>query len=136
MRPRGFTLIETVLATVVISVGLIGIFAMIRNSLGSSVTSLQSLQAAWLARERLDRILYEKEMQGYGFAVAANYPGPETFAGNFSPFVRATEILEVDDDDLTSPRADSGYKRVTVTVTWPPGNSVAVEGLVTDWGLP
>lgn len=133
---RGFTLIETVLAISLISVGMLGTFAMIQNSLGSSVTSTQTLQATWLARERLDRILFNKEMSGYNFIIPANYSGNETFTGALIPFTRTTQIVEVSSADLASAQSGSGYKRVTVSVTWPGNNSVTLEGLVTLWGAP
>lgn len=137
-RPRrqnlGFTLIETVLAISLIAVGFLGTFAMFQNSLGSAVTSVQTLQATWLARERLERVLFSKEMNGYASITTANYPSPETFTGTFSPFTRTTQILEVSSANLTSASNGSGYKRVTVAVTWVGGHSIQLEGLVTLWG--
>ena len=90
--------------------------------------------STWLARERLEQIIFDRSMRGYAYVVNVNYPASETLTGDFSPFTRATQILEVSSANLTTASNGSGYKRATVTISWTGGNSIQLETLVTLWG--
>ena len=133
MRQRGFTFIETVMAIVVIGVGLFGLMHLFTGTVSNAFVTDQAIQATELARERLERVVFDKKMNGYNYVTTANYPAVENFTGAFSPFTRTMTILEVRSDNLTTASAGSGYKRVSVTVSWPTGHSVQLETLVTKW---
>lgn len=131
----GFTLIETVIAMAVITMGLFGTMSLFYNTVGTSMNSHLTVMASSLVRERLEKIIFDKKMQGYDFVQIANYTTPETFTGAFAPFTRTTQIQEVDSVDLTTPRSNTDYKRITVTVSWTGGNQVRLATLVTRWGV-
>lgn len=129
----GFTLIESVLALVVIGIGVFGLMNLFQGTVSNVVSTDQAIQATQLARERLERIVFDKKMNGYDFINTANYPAVESFTGSFSAFTRNISILEVSDSNLTTSSNNSGYKRVTVTVAWSDSNQVVLETLVTKW---
>jgi type IV pilus modification protein PilV len=56
LAPRGFSLIEVMVALAVLSVGLLGAAAMLLDSLRSNAGALQSLRATHLVRDMADRI--------------------------------------------------------------------------------
>jgi type IV pilus assembly protein PilV len=57
MRPRGFTLIESLVALVVLSVGLLGAAAMLLGSLAAHAQALRHAAAVNLVRDVAERIL-------------------------------------------------------------------------------
>lgn len=129
----GFTLIETVLAIVVIGVGLFGVMHLFQGTVSDAMITDQAVQATALARERLERIIFDKKMNGYDYVTQANYPTVESFTAPYLPFTRVVTIQEVRATDLASPQTNSGYKRVNVMVRWGTANQVGVETLVTRW---
>ncbi len=130
---KGFTLVETVLSVFIIGVALFGLMHLFQGSVRTAADTDQAVQAASLARERLERILFDKKMNGYDFVTQANYPAVENFTGAFAPFTRTVAIREVRETDLTTDQANSGYKRVTVGVQWGANGHVTLETLATKW---
>lgn len=134
MKRKGFTLIETVIAMTVLSMGLFGTMKVFQDSVGTSLDSHLTVIASALAREQLEKMVFDKEMNGFDFIEMANYQATESFAGPFAPFTRTVAIQKVDGNDLTTARITSDYKRIMVTVTWTGGGFVRLETLVTRWG--
>ncbi|MBI2083293.1 MAG: prepilin-type N-terminal cleavage/methylation domain-containing protein [Deltaproteobacteria bacterium] len=132
-RETGFTFIETVLAILIIGIGLFGIMNLFQGTVSTSVDTDRTLQATELARERIERILFDKKMNGYDYVTTANYPMIESFSGSFAPFSRTISIREVESDNFNLDRNGSGYKRVAVTVSWEGGRVVMLETLLTKW---
>lgn len=131
---RGFTLIETILTIVLLSFGLIGGLTLFRNSTENSLTKDYRVIASQLASEKIESILLDKEFQGYDTITEANYPD-ENLADPYGEFSRSVTIQEVDPDDMTTPSAGSGYKRIDVDVTWGAEGyqTITVSTLVTDY---
>lgn len=132
-KQHGFTLVEAVLAVLVIGVGLFGVMNLFQGSVSSSFTTDRAIQATQLARERLERLTFDKKMFGYDYVNSANYPAIENFTGDYAPFSRTITIQEVRASDLSTLENRSGYKRVNVSVAWPGGNNVSLETLLTKW---
>ena len=59
--PRGFSLIEVLLALTVLSVGLLGAAAMLLDSLRDQASALQRFRAIHLVRDMADRILVNRQ---------------------------------------------------------------------------
>ena len=117
---KGFSLIEVILASVIISLGLLGGVFTLQNSLISSVNRDLNTVAAQLANEKVAMILADNYFKGYEYTVNdVNYPN-EQFDGSFSgfTFTRKVSIEEVDPDDLETPLAGSGINKIDVTVNW------------------
>ena len=70
LNTRGFTLIETLVALVVLSVGMMGIAAMYSQSMGAGRTAYYRTQAVTLAADLADRIRVNR-LAGAGYAGAA-----------------------------------------------------------------
>lgn len=113
----GFTFIEAILTVVLLSFGLVGGLVLFQNSTDNSLTKDYKVIASELANEKIESIILDKKYQGYNYIVSANYPF-ETLPAPYSLFTRSVTITEVQSDDLTTPQAGSGFKRVDVRVTW------------------
>lgn len=105
-RCAGFTLIEVMIATVVLSVGFLGLSAMSLGTIRGISYSANLSKATALAREQLERI----ENTDYDTVIADNYPQEayNTMAG-FEQFQRTVTIAN------DTPQATA--KTVTVTVS-------------------
>lgn len=131
----GFSLLENILATVLVAIGLMGGLLALQNSTLHTVNSDLSSIATQLANEKVEAILADKEYLGYDYLVAeSNYP-TEQLADDLSGFERTVTIMEVSAEDMTTPEEGSGVKKVNVVVNW--GNkdyqTVSVTTLVTDY---
>lgn len=139
MKAKGFSLIEAILTLVLVSGGILGILHLFEQNVRSANFMEQTASAAFLAQERLEQIVQDKEYQGFDTIISANYPASEDLtAQGFGGFTRTVSILEVNANDLTSPAPPpgSGYKRITVTVSVTGGEGVTLETLLTEWGTP
>ena len=130
---KGFTLIETILAMMVVAIGIFGTMNLFYNTVNRAFETDAYIQATALARERLEEITFDKKMNLYASIVSANYPATENLTGAYSAYTRTVTILEVNPADLSSAQNNSGYKKVTVTVSWN-GGSVTLATLLTSWG--
>lgn len=119
----GFTLIEIILAILIISIAVVGLTSVIsftgRGSLNAEVMST----AAALAQERMEQLMAAKRNAGYG-ALALGPAADPPFAAPFDKYSRNVEICLVDaallnpDCDPAAPNIDAGYKRATVSVNY------------------
>lgn len=76
VRPsiRGFTLLEVLVAMVVLSVGLLGLAGLMASSLKNSHSAYMRTQATWLAYDALDRMRANRQValaSGYNLALGA-----------------------------------------------------------------
>jgi len=122
---KGFTFMETILTTVVLSVGFYGAMAIMQNAAANSVSSDFRIMATQLSGEGIETVLADKSFRGYDYIDAANYPS-ETLSGVYAGFTRTTTILEVDPTDLETPMASSGCKKVDVAVVWGQGGAETI----------
>lgn len=136
-RVFGFTLIEAVLTIAILAGGIVGILALYQTNIARSDEMEQTLIAASMAQEQLERIVQDKTYQGYSYVTNSNYTSPENLAGYGYPgYTRTTVIQEVDATNLTTPQNNSGYKRITVSVAVTGGLTVSLNTLVTEWSFP
>ncbi len=106
-RCGGFTLVEVMIAIIVLSIGFLGLSAMTLGTIRGMSHSQNLTMATALAREQLERIV----RADYDAVVAANYPSDNynTMAG-YEQFQRTVTIT----DD--TPQANA--KTITVGVSW------------------
>lgn len=79
---RGFTLLEVLVAIVVLSIGLLGLAGLMASSLKNSHSAYQRTQATWLAYDALDRMRANRQVAlagGYNLALGAA-PGGSALA--------------------------------------------------------
>lgn len=134
-RLRGLTLIETIIAMVVLAVAVPGTLWAIRDSAVQRVAPLRSSKARWLVTEKLEDIVADRHSttRGYTYIASGNYPNEATISG-FPGFTRTTTVSETAADLAT---AGTGYKKVTVSVGWIDTKGVArqvsISTVLTDY---
>ena len=102
---NGFTLIEVLVAMVILTVGLLGTAALIIGIINGNKLSNRISTATVLAQDKIEKI------RGVGYAGAGAEAGTDPYGGvNFPLYKRITGVVAGD------PAA--GMKKITVTVYW------------------
>jgi prepilin-type N-terminal cleavage/methylation domain-containing protein len=132
---RAFTLIECVVAIVILGVATPGMFMALRAAANSSMAGIQASRARWLIQDKLEDIIADRHSatRGYSYITAANYPDEASISG--SPgFSRSVAIVPT---NALLTGAGTGYLKVTVTVSYVDWNattrSLSVGTVVTDY---
>lgn len=122
----GFTLVETVLAMVVLAIVLVPFSALLVTVVKEHARAQAWLTATGLAEARLEELL------GSRYAHVQNQTAT-SFAAPFSAYSAAVLVEAVNASDLNFPvGAETGYRRVAVTVAHPLSGNVTVTSLVSD----
>lgn len=113
---RGFTLIETIAAIVILAVAIPPMVWAVTEAHTQRVGPVKASTARWLAAEKLEEVIADRHSpsRGYAYLVSGNYSNEATVSG-FAGFSRSVSIAETG-PDFTSP--GTGYKRVSVTVQY------------------
>jgi Tfp pilus assembly protein PilV len=117
-QARGFTLIEAVLTILIISIGLFAMMILFDNVTRSAMEGDFATTATYLARERLERMVFDKVYKGYNYIAAGNYPASEAVLIGSQSYTRLISILEVSKNNLSVGQTGSGFKRIDVSVRW------------------
>jgi prepilin-type N-terminal cleavage/methylation domain-containing protein len=134
-RTRGFTLIEAIVAIVILSVGVPGLVMALADSHRKRVDPVMATRARMLASERLEQVIADRlsATRGYSYVTGANYPSESSITG-FPGFSRTTTVTET---GVSLSGGGTGYKIVQVTVTYTDGRganrSVAVSTVVANY---
>ena len=127
---KGFTIIEAVLAIVILSASFLGLAAVLSNTSLTSIDLDVSTTAILLGRSTMAKTIAKPFANITTVTTTA-------YGGSFSDFSYKVDVDCVDPADLDTPTACTGdaanYKRVMVTVTgtgWP-GN-IELTNLRTD----
>ena len=134
----GFTLIETIITLVVLSIAAVGVLTVFTVGISGSADPLILSQATSLAQERVDTIMGDRlnPARGFNYILPGNYPAENPVTG-FAAFNRSTNIFCVTAIDLNTntgaPPCASGYAHVTVTVTHAVTGSVSLITVVTNY---
>jgi prepilin-type N-terminal cleavage/methylation domain-containing protein len=134
-RRRGFTLIEGVVAVVLLGTALPPMMWALRTAQVRRVSSALASRARWLATEKLEDVIADRHSttRGYAWLTGANYAAEAPVAG-FVQFSRSVVFAETA-ADLVS--VGTGYKKATVTVSWTDSTgtarSIAIATIVTDY---
>lgn len=117
-RPA-FTLIEAIIAMVILSVAVPAMLLAIRTVHDKRAAPILSSRARWLAAEKLEDVIADRNSstRGFGYLISANYLSEPTIAG-FPGFSRSVWLSQTG-ADLQTP--GTGYMNITVTVTWNEG---------------
>lgn len=111
----GFTMLESILSTTILGVGLMAGMMVMKNSVIHTANADCHQTATELAKEKIESILADKTFLGYDHVIdATNYP-TEKVQGNYK---RTVTIKEVDPDDLTTISDGSGLNKIEVAVEW------------------
>lgn len=119
---RGFTLIEAIIALVIMSIALPAMLWAIRDSVRRRADPVLLSRARWLASERLEDVIADRHSpaRGYSYVVTGNYSAEAPVSG-FTGMNRSVSISE------TAPGggAGTGWKTATVTVSYTDGQGVS-----------
>lgn len=121
-KARGFTLVETLVALAVLSMGLLGAAALLLDSLRSHAAALRRVAASNLVRDMADRIranpqLADSDLAHFETSAHALFPGADTearveFAPATGPATPARYLITL----RWSPRNDAGTDSVALQV--------------------
>ena len=113
---KGFTLIEVLVAMVILSIGLLGTAALITGIIRGNQVSNRMTAATTLAQDKMENIK------------SVSYSNAESEPRAFlpSPYEKyERQVTVVDDNSL-----GVGMKTVTVTVYWGSGKSVSLQTIL------
>ncbi|MCD6232917.1 hypothetical protein J7J81_00830 [bacterium] len=110
---NGFTLLETMIAILVLIMGILVVLQLYPLGLGIEMANQMENQAIFLCQEKIE----ETDAKAYndiviGSVVEDPLPSP------FERFKRETKINYVD-SDLEASTSDTGLKKIEVIVSWP-----------------
>lgn len=110
----GFTLMEVLIAMLILSVGLLGMAALITGIINSNKLSNRISAATVLAQDKMEKI------RGVGYDDAEDEAGTEDY-GDISNYPLYERITAVAPNDPAA-----GMKKITVTVYWDDGDHSVV----------
>lgn len=120
---RAFSLIEALIALVILSVAMPTMLWAVRDSISRRANPVLASRARWLAAEKLEDIIADRNSptRGYSYIVAGNYAA-ESSVSSFTNFSRSVSISET---GVALSGAGTGYKSVTVTIGYTDGGGTA-----------
>ncbi len=131
---RAFTLVETVICVVILSLAVPGVLWALSDANVQRVDPILANRARWLAQERLEDVLADRHSpaRGYAYVTNANYAAENPVSG-FAGFTRNVSITETG----VTFGAGTGYKTVTVSVGYQDARrisrSLTLSSVVTDY---
>lgn len=130
-RIAGFTLIETILTLVVLSIAAVGVVALFSTGIKGSANPLILNQAVSLAQGEMDNIMGQKLTGGFGSIVTSATCSTIMLAG----YTCNRNVFYVDPAiDLNTPQVGpTNYKHVTVTLAAPTIGQISVDSLITNY---
>ncbi len=135
LHRRGFTLIECIVAIVILAVAVPAMTLALKQTHERRAAPVMVSRASWLATELIEDIIADRNSttRGYPYLITSNYPSEATIP-EFPGFSRSVVFVETA-ADLTTPGV--GYMKVTVTVRWTdPGDAaraLSVSTVLTDY---
>lgn len=132
---RGFTLIEGIVAIVILATATPAILWAVKEAHLGRVNPILASRARWLATEKLEDIIADRHSttRGYTYLAAGNYPAEASVPG-YTQYTRSVSFTETGPDLVSS---GTGYKKVTVTLGWTDSRGVArnlaVSTIITDY---
>jgi prepilin-type N-terminal cleavage/methylation domain-containing protein len=131
---NGFTLIETIITLVVLSIAAIGVLSVFTVGIKGSANPLLLSQATQFAQGEMDQVFGEKLAPAGGFGTIVSGGCVLTLLPGFASCIRT--VCFVTPADLNSTAACgvvTHYKHVTVTVNHPVIGNVSVDSLISDY---
>ena len=134
LNVKGFSLIETIITLVVLSIAAVGVLSVFTAGMKGSADPLILNQAISLAQENMDEVIALRKSGGFN-AVVPNAGGP--FPVPYSAFSWSRAVVCVTALDVNTstgaPPCASGYARVTVTVSNALVGNITLDTLVTNY---
>ncbi|MDO8462060.1 MAG: hypothetical protein Q7S98_04270 [Deltaproteobacteria bacterium] len=131
-QESGFSFIEAILVTVVIGFGLVGLMTVTSNVFTTSLQTDQSTRAVYLASEKLEQLIAQRELSGYNsINVGTTNENPVVGFVNFNRITIISRVALSGNSFIPSAN-DVGYKQIQVSVTGS-GQAIQLQTIVTDW---
>ena len=113
---RGFTLIEAIVAVIIIGVSMPAMLWALGQANLDRVSPVQASTARWLAMEKLEDVLADRAdpARGYDYILSTNYPAESSVSG-YTSFSRSVTITLT---DTSFNAGGTGTKVITVSVSW------------------
>jgi prepilin-type N-terminal cleavage/methylation domain-containing protein len=126
----GFTLIETIITLVVLSIAAVGVLSVFTSGMKGSANPLILSQATQFAQGEMDNIMGQKTASGFGSIVTS-----PTCSTMLAGFTCNRNVFYVDPaiDLNTQQVGPTNYKHVTVTITQPIIGTMSVDSLITNY---
>lgn len=134
-RIAGFTLIETIITLVVLSIAVVGVLSVFTVGIRGSANPLIVDQATQLAQEEMSQIIGDKALIGF-FAPELDPLNPQSCISAMpAGFFCSRTVDYVQPADLNTPvtPVQTEYIRVTVTISHALIGSVILVGLITNY---
>lgn len=130
---RGMSLIEVVLALVIVALAVPPLVFQIAGSAQQQQRLLVQRNLTRLASERLTAILadHANPTRGFVYIENANYPD-ETEPGGLSGYARRTEVRAVNPADFLTELPGSDVKRIRITTSGPDEATLVIETFATN----
>ncbi len=134
-RKRGVTIIEVVMAIVILSIALPPMIVAFAEAAMQSIQPADMTVASFLAIERMEEVIARRFRDSEGYAdltvpTVAEFPDEDPVSGY--PRIRRTVRVAYVGSALNPADADEGYKKVVVTVAWG-AESLAIERVFADF---
>jgi len=131
----GFTLIETIITLVVLSIAAVGVLSVFTSGMKGSANPLILSQATQLAQGEMDQVFGEKATNGFsaGTLVTGSPPCNSTILAGFFCTRTVCFVPAGNLNDQSNCAVATDYKHVTVTIAQPVIGSVSVESLITNY---
>lgn len=120
---RGFTLIELILTTMIISIGLFGVLVIFGSSISGVISGDANIVATYLAQEKMEQLISDKVNYGYAYMNNSNYTTTEDISYGGYTFTRSFNMYQVQPGNLTTAQSNSGYTRINLTISWGGGST-------------
>jgi prepilin-type N-terminal cleavage/methylation domain-containing protein len=125
----GFTLIETTITLVVLSIAAVGVLSVFTSGIKGSANPLLIDQATQLAQEKMDEAIALRKSGGFAAVTTIN-PGVPAFPAPFNTYTWSRVV----DCDPTFAPCPAQYQRVTISVSWNAGaDSVSLVTLLANY---
>ncbi|MCU0809887.1 MAG: type IV pilus modification protein PilV [Thiobacillaceae bacterium] len=129
-RQSGFSMLEVLVAILVLAIGLLGMAGLTATSMRNSHGAYHRSQAVWLAYDAADRMRANRQVAlagGYNLALGSAAPGGAAVnAVDLGQWLTAVGALP---QGLGAIAVDGASRQVTITVQW--NESRAAGGAVT-----
>lgn len=130
---KGFTLIETIITLVVLSIAAVGVLSVFTSGMKGSANPLILSQATQLAQGEMDQVFGEKAAPGLGFGSIVTTAGCVLTLPGFGCSRTVCYVSPASLNSTAACGVATNYKHVTVTVTQPTIGNVSVDSLITNY---
>jgi prepilin-type N-terminal cleavage/methylation domain-containing protein len=128
---KGFTLIETIITLVVLSIAAVGVLSVFTTGIKGSSNPLIIDQAVQLAQEKMDDAIALRKSGGFAVVTTIN-PGLPAFPAPFNTYTWS-RVVDCDPNPTFTP-CPAQYQRVTISVSWNAGaDSVSLVTLIANY---